>query len=128
MLRKTLKPEFLNRVDETIIFKPLSKADVREIVKMHFRNLQAQLREQDIRLTASEVVLNYLANEGYDPQFGARQVKRIMKKNVLNELSRQLLSGKVQRGQNIVLDIFDDQFVFRKPIDEKEVAEEEKEA
>lgn len=128
MLRKTLKPEFLNRVDETIIFKPLSKADVKEIVKMHFQNLQAQLREQDIRLTASEEVLNHLASEGYDPQFGARPVKRIMQKNVLNELSRQLLSGKVQRGQNIVLDIFDDQFVFRKPIDEKEVVEEDKKA
>lgn len=122
MLRKTLKPEFLNRIDETIVFKPLSKKDVREIVKMHLKRLQAQLAEQDIHLVPNEEVINFLAEAGYDPQFGARPVKRIIQKNVLNELSKQLLSGKVERGQELVLDSFDGQFVFRKPIKEDELA------
>lgn len=123
MLRRTLKPEFLNRIDETIIFKPLSKKDVREIVKMHLRRLQTQLETQDIHFVPSEEVITYLAEEGYDPQFGARPVKRIIQKNVLNELSKQLLAGKVERGQDLVLDIFDGRFVFRKPIEADRLVE-----
>ncbi|GAB5538228.1 MAG: ATP-dependent chaperone ClpB [Salibacteraceae bacterium] len=121
MLRRTLKPEFLNRIDETIIFKPLNKKDVRAIVKMHLDALSKRLYQQDIRLTATDETIDYLADAGYDPQFGARPIKRIIQKNVLNALSKQLLAGKVERDQDIVLDIFDDEFVFRKPIAEEEV-------
>ena len=121
MLRRTLKPEFLNRIDETIIFKPLNKKDVRAIVKMHLDALSKRLYQQNIRLTATDETIDYLADAGYDPQFGARPIKRIIQKNVLNALSKQLLAGKVERDQDIVLDIFDDEFVFRKPIAEEEV-------
>lgn len=121
LLRRSLKPEFLNRIDETIVFKPLSKADVREIVKIHLNILSKRLVTQDIRLKPTEEVIDYLAEEGYDPQFGARPVKRLIQKNVLNELSKQLLAGKVERGTDIILDIFDGQFVFRKPIKEEEI-------
>ncbi|PCJ78923.1 MAG: ATP-dependent chaperone ClpB [Flavobacteriales bacterium] len=124
LLKRTLRPEFLNRVDETIIFSPLSEADIKSIVLMQFGQLQERLRKNDIRLTASDDVIDQLAEMGYDPQFGARPVKRVMQKEVLNELSRQLLAGKVETGQDLVLDIFDGKFVFRKPIKETEKVEE----
>jgi ATP-dependent Clp protease ATP-binding subunit ClpB len=121
MLRHTLKPEFLNRIDETIIFRPLMKKDVKAIVRINLNTLTKHLKEQDIRLTATEEVVEHLAEMGFDPQFGARPIKRMIQKNVLNELSKQLLAGKVKRGQDLVLDIFDGQFAFRKPITEEEM-------
>jgi ATP-dependent Clp protease ATP-binding subunit ClpB len=121
MLRHTLKPEFLNRIDETIIFRPLMKKDVKAIVRINLNTLTEHLKEQDIRLTATEEVVEHLADMGFDPQFGARPIKRMIQKNVLNELSKQLLAGKVKRGQDLVLDIFDGQFAFRKPITEEEM-------
>jgi len=122
MLRQTLKPEFLNRIDETVVFKPLGKADVKNIVKMQLNQLVSRLSKQDIKLSVSEETIDYLAEKGFDPQFGARPIKRVIQKYVLNELSKQLLAGKVERGKDIVLDIFDDQFVFRAPIKDSELA------
>ncbi len=116
MLRASLKPEFLNRIDETIVFKPLNKRDVKAIVRMHLNALSKQVKQQGIRITATEEVIDHLAEAGFDPQFGARPIKRLIQKNVLNVLSKQLLSGKVERGQDLVLDIFDGEYVFRKPI------------
>jgi ATP-dependent Clp protease ATP-binding subunit ClpB len=116
MLRASLKPEFLNRVDETIVFKPLNKRDVKAIVRMHLDALSRQVKQQNLRMTATEEVIDHLAEAGFDPQFGARPIKRLIQKNVLNVLSRQLLSGKVERGEVLVLDIFDGNYVFRKPI------------
>jgi ATP-dependent Clp protease ATP-binding subunit ClpB len=116
MLRHSLKPEFLNRIDETIIFKPLMKRDVKSIVRMQLDLLSEQLRKQDVHLQATDEVLDHLSEAGFDPQFGARPVKRLIQKQVLNALSKQILAGKVQRGQDIVLDIFDGEFAFRKPI------------
>ena len=120
MLRRTLKPEFLNRIDETIVFKPLNKRDVKSIVKIQLRHLFEHLKAQDIHMTATDEVIDHLSDEGFDPQFGARPIKRLIQKNVLNELSKQILSGKVKRGQDIVLDIFDGEYAFRKPIKETE--------
>lgn len=120
MLRSSLKPEFLNRIDETIIFKPLNKVDVKAIVNMHIRALIERLRAQDIRLSVTDEVIDHLADAGYDPQFGARPIKRIIQRNVLNELSKQLLANKVDRGTDVVLDIFDGEYAFRKPIKEEE--------
>lgn len=120
LLKRTLKPEFLNRIDETILFTPLEKEDIVKIVKLHFHALQEVLNEKNIRLTATNEVLKMIADLGYDPQFGARPVKRVMQRKVLNELSRQLLAGKVQEGQDLVLDEFDGEFVFRSPIREEE--------
>jgi len=122
MLRHSLKPEFLNRIDETIIFKPLNKTDVRAIVEIQLRHLTDHLRKQDIRLTITDEAIVYLSEAGFDPQFGARPIKRLIQKRVLNELSKQILAGKVQRDQAIVLDVFDGEFAFRKPIKEEEVS------
>jgi len=120
MLKRTLKPEFLNRIDETVLFTPLEKDDIIEIVKMHFAGIQKMLEEQGVSLTATDEVLKELADEGFDPQFGARPVKRVMQRKVLNELSKQIIAGKVQKGQKLVLDSFDGEFVFRNPIGEEE--------
>lgn len=120
MLRHTLKPEFLNRIDETIVFKPLNKRDVRAIVEIQLSHLVAHLKQQDIRLSATEEAIEHLSESGFDPQFGARPIKRLIQKRVLNELSKQILAGKVSRGQDIVLDVFDGAFAFRKPIKEEE--------
>ncbi len=113
-LKRALKPEFLNRIDETIMFTPLSKIDVRRIVELQFNGVSKRLKQQDILLSASEEVIDYLADLGYDPQFGARPVKRVIQKEVLNALSKEILGGKVHKGDALILDQFDGKFVFRK--------------
>ncbi|MBX3164419.1 MAG: ATP-dependent chaperone ClpB [Bacteroidetes bacterium] len=112
LLKKSIRPEFLNRIDEVIMFEPLSREDVAEIVRIQFNNIRKQLEEQNIIISASDEAIDWLAQLGYDPQFGARPIKRVMQKQVLNELSKQILSGKINKDQEIVLDVFDDQFVF----------------
>ncbi|MFI5149955.1 MAG: ATP-dependent chaperone ClpB [Bacteroidia bacterium] len=117
LLRKTIRPEFLNRIDEIIMFTPLSKADVRQIVELQFGGIARMLAENGILLSASKEAIEWLSQTGYDPQFGARPVKRILQKKVLNELSKQILGGKVHKDSEIVLDVFNDQCVFRNPIE-----------
>lgn len=92
-----------------------------DIVKLQFGFIQKRVAKQNIHLTASDEVLNKLAKRGFDPQYGARPVKRLLQKEVLNSLSKDILAGKVQPGDHAVLDVFDDRFVFRKPIKEEEV-------
>ncbi len=113
VLKKSIRPEFLNRIDETIMFAPLTREDIRGIVDLQFNHLQSMLAEQDIQITATDEALDWLAQLGYDPQFGARPLKRVMQKKVLNELSKQILAGTVTKDSHIVLDMFDNQFVFR---------------
>jgi len=122
LLRQTIRPEFLNRIDETIMFSPLTRNDVAKIVSMQFQKVVEQMSAQKINLTASKEALEWLADMGYDPQFGARPVKRVIQKNVLNELSKQILAGKLESESDLVLDVFDDKFVIRKPINEEEKA------
>lgn len=122
VLRKTLRPEFLNRIDETIMFTPLSKADVRDIVKIHLEGIEALAAKNNIALSASEEVTDYLAELGYDPQFGARPIKRVIQKQILNELSKHILANKVAPGDVVVMDVFEKQIVFRQPL-ENEIAE-----
>ncbi|MBT6746080.1 MAG: ATP-dependent chaperone ClpB [Flavobacteriales bacterium] len=117
LLKRTLKPEFLNRIDETIMFEPLTKEYVKEIVQLQFKHLQTRLKSKEINLTASEEVIDKLADIGFDPQFGARPIKRVIQKEVVNTLSKEILAGRVQKGQEIVLDEFDGKYVFRKPIE-----------
>lgn len=117
LLKKTIRPEFLNRIDETIMFSPLTKSDVKEIVKLQLKGVCKLLKENDVWLTATEEAVNWLTKVGYDPQFGARPVKRLIQKSVLNELSKQMLSNKVPKQTELVLDVFEDKFVFRKPIE-----------
>ncbi len=116
LLRQTIRPEFLNRIDETIMFLPLSKENVKEIVSIQMNALKKQLKEKEINLVITDEAFNWIAETGYDPFFGARPVKRVIQKQVLNELSKALLSGTIDRTQNVVMDIFDSKIVFRKPV------------
>ena len=115
LLRQTIRPEFLNRIDEIIMFTPLSRDEIHDIVKLQFAQLQKTLEEIGIRMDASEEALDWLAQLGYDPQFGARPLKRVIQKKILNELSKQILAGKVDKDSKIKLDMFDNQFVFLNP-------------
>jgi ATP-dependent Clp protease ATP-binding subunit ClpB len=112
LLRATIRPEFLNRIDEIIMFTPLSRDEISDIVKLQFAQLQQTLAEIGITIEASDEALDWLAQLGYDPQFGARPLKRVIQKKILNELSKQILAGKVDKDSNIKLDMFDNQFVF----------------
>lgn len=113
LLKKTIRPEFLNRVDEIIMFEPLTRKDVQKIVELQFNNVAKRLAEQGVKISATKEALDWLAQLGYDPQFGARPVKRVIQKEVLNELSKWLLAGKVEQGKEIILDNFDNKFIFR---------------
>ncbi len=112
LLRKTIRPEFLNRIDEIIMFQPLSRNEIGDIVKLQFNQLQQTLAEMGIHIEATDAALDWLGQLGYDPQFGARPLKRVIQKKVLNELSKQILAGKVNKDSNIKLDEFDHNFVF----------------
>jgi ATP-dependent Clp protease ATP-binding subunit ClpB len=120
LLRKTVRPEFLNRVDELIMFRPLSQGDVREIVKLQLHMLLQKLEEKDIHLIPSEELIAHISSTGFDPQFGARPIKRMIQKELLNELSKQIIAGTLETGKSQVIDVFDGKIVLRKPIDEKE--------
>ncbi|NQD70797.1 ATP-dependent chaperone ClpB [Sphingobacterium shayense] len=112
LLQKSIRPEFLNRIDEVIMFTPLSRSEIGDIVRMQFSKVQAQLAEQDIIITASDEALDWLSQLGYDPIYGARPLKRVIQKRILNELSKEILSGKISGDSIIELDVFDGQFVF----------------
>lgn len=116
LLKQTIRPEFLNRIDETIMFTPLTKGDIRKIVEIQLSNLKRMLLEKEIKLVVTEHAFDHIAEVGYDPQFGARPVKRVIQKQVLNELSKALLSGTIDISDNVVMDVFDHKIVFRKPI------------
>ncbi len=121
LLKQSVRPEFLNRIDEVILFRPLSKEDIRGIVDLQLQEVVDKLAKQDIHLSITDEAKDWLADEGYSPEFGARPLKRVIQKKVLNELSRQMLLGKIQPGSNIVLDIFDGVVVFRQPVREDEL-------
>jgi ATP-dependent Clp protease ATP-binding subunit ClpB len=112
LLKKSVRPEFLNRIDEIIMFTPLNRDEIRDIVKLQFAGVQQSLLEIGVTIDASEEALDWLAELGYDPQFGARPLKRVIQKRILNELSKQILAGTVNRDSKIKLDVFDHQFVF----------------
>ena len=95
LLKKSVRPEFLNRVDEIIMFRPLSKEDVKKVVEIQFNIIKNRLAENHIKLEAVQKVLNYIAEVGFDPQFGARPLKRVLQKSILNELSKKLLEGNI---------------------------------
>ncbi len=113
LLKKTIRPEFLNRIDEIIMFEPLSREDVTEIVRLQFMSIAKRLEEQHIKISATEEAIDWLAQLGYDPHFGARPVKRTLQKQILNELSKQILADKVNKDKEIIVDMFENQIVFR---------------
>lgn len=112
LLKQTIRPEFLNRIDELIMFTPLNREELRDIVSLQFKGVQDTLAEMGIEIEASDEALDWLAQLGYDPQFGARPLKRVIQKRILNELSKDILAGKVDKDSKIKLDMFDNQFVF----------------
>jgi ATP-dependent Clp protease ATP-binding subunit ClpB len=122
-LKSSLRPYFLNRIDEIIMFTPLGKSQIENIVKLQLHLLAERLEKADIHLVVTPDALSYIADKGYDPQYGARPVKRTIQKEVMNELSKYILSGKVDKSEAVVLDVFDGQIVFRKKIDEEALIE-----
>ena len=116
LLRQTIRPEFLNRIDESILFLPLTKKEVAQIVDMQLHELKLKLQLSDIHLVVTPDAFEHILTLGYDPFFGARPVKRVIQKQVLNELSKAILAQKVDKTQNVVMDMFDGKIVFRKPI------------
>ncbi len=130
LLKKSMRPEFLNRIDEIVMFHPLSKTDIRKIVEIQLGQLQTKLNLKHINIEATEFAIDFLTNLGYDPQFGARPVKRVIQRNLLNELSKSLLSGEVTVDSDIIIDEFNNKLVFRKketPVGENDQVENPKE-
>lgn len=113
MLRRTLRPEFLNRVDETVVFTPLSTDNIRQIVRLQFEQVIKRLSATDLKIEITENAINWLTQVGYEPHFGARPVKRILQKYLLNELSKRILSGEVDKQHKIVIDEQNESLVFR---------------
>ncbi|MBD0776518.1 ATP-dependent chaperone ClpB [Maribacter sp. ANRC-HE7] len=113
LLRKTIRPEFLNRIDDIIMFTPLNKEDITQIVRLQLEQLRKMLDKQNITIDFTDEAITHLANKGYDPQYGARPIKRIIQKEVLNNLSKELLGGTIKADSIVLIDSFDGQLVFR---------------
>jgi len=113
LLKKTIRPEFLNRIDEIIMFTPLNRDEVTQIVRLQLNALTKMLKEKNINFSTTEDAVESLSKKGYNPQYGARPIKRVIQREVLNELSKEILAGKITSDNNILLDAFDDKFVFR---------------
>lgn len=113
LLKQTVRPEFINRIDEIVMFTPLTDKNIKEIVGLQLKSVIKMLAQQHITMDATPEAVAYLAEKGYDPQFGARPVKRVIQREVLNQLSKEILAGKVTTDSIILLDCFDGQLVFR---------------
>ena len=113
MLKRTIRPEFLNRIDETIMFMPLTKHEIAEVVTLQMKNVQQMLLAQGFTLDWTPKAIDYLADVGFDPEFGARPVKRAIQRYVLNDLSKSLLSDNVLRDKPIVVDVKEGHLIFR---------------
>jgi ATP-dependent Clp protease ATP-binding subunit ClpB len=109
LLKHTIRPEFLNRIDDVMMFTPLSREDVREIVNIQFKGIKANIGEQGIILDITDEAMDWLAQLGYDPQFGARPLKRVLQKRILNELSKAILMGSIKKDSSILISLNDKQ-------------------
>ncbi|MCZ2394712.1 MAG: ATP-dependent chaperone ClpB [Chitinophagales bacterium] len=116
-LKNTMRPEFLNRIDEVIMFKPLIESEIIQIVKLQLKQLQKKLQEMDLNIDFTDEAIQWIGHEGYDPQFGARPLKRLINKEILNELSKMILAGKVQKEIPIITDVIDNKVIFRNKIE-----------
>ncbi|MES2573551.1 MAG: ATP-dependent chaperone ClpB [Bacteroidota bacterium] len=113
LLKQTVRPEFINRIDEIVMFTPLTNANIAQIVGLQLKSVTKMLAQQGITMDATPEAIDYLSEKGYDPQFGARPVKRVIQREVLNQLSKEILAGKITTDSIILLDAFDGQLVFR---------------
>ena len=116
LLKQTIRPEFLNRIDEVIMFEPLMKKEIRGIIQIQLDNLKRMVAETGINLQFSDYTLDYLAENGYDPQFGARPLKRLIQKEIVNQLSKKILAGDVDKTRPVLVDVFDGVVVFRNDV------------
>jgi len=113
LLSRTIRPEFLNRVDDIIVFTPLSRADVRQIVHLQFERITERMQRNDFELKITEAAVDWIATAGFDPAYGARPVKRLLQRYVLNELSKKILANTLEPGKTIWVDLVDEELVFR---------------
>jgi ATP-dependent Clp protease ATP-binding subunit ClpB len=113
LLKQTVRPEFINRIDEIVMFTPLTPANIAQIVGLQLKSVTKMLAQQGITMDATPEAIDYLSQKGYDPQFGARPVKRVIQREVLNQLSKEILAGAIKTESIILLDAFDGQLVFR---------------
>lgn len=113
LLKQTVRPEFINRIDDIVMFAPLTKADIKQIVRLQLGGIIKLVGRENIVLEATPEAIDYLAERGYDPQFGARPVKRVLQKEVMNALSKEILKGNIKAGSLILIDSFDNGLVFR---------------
>ena len=113
LLKKTIRPEFLNRIDEIIMFQPLTEEEIRKVVELQLEIIREMLEKSGIDLTSTPKAVRLIASLGFDPQFGARPIKRVIQKNLLNELSKMILEGKVDKDSTIVVDEKGGKLVFR---------------
>jgi ATP-dependent Clp protease ATP-binding subunit ClpB len=118
LLKQNVRPEFINRIDEIVMFTPLNEANIKQIVSLQLKSIIKMLAQQNITMDATPEAITYLAEKGYDPQYGARPVKRVIQREVLNQLSKEILAGKVTVDSIILLDCFDGQLVFRNGVSE----------
>ncbi|MGK2862522.1 MAG: ATP-dependent chaperone ClpB [Chitinophagaceae bacterium] len=122
LLRQTIRPEFLNRVDEIIMFQPLLKREIRSIVNIQLQGLKKMLEPSGIQLVFTDYALDFLAEQGFDPQFGARPLKRLIQKQIINQLSKRMLAGDIDKSHPVLVDVFDNTVVFRNEAPEAELA------
>ena len=120
LLKQTIRPEFLNRVDEIIMFEPLSRKDIRKIIEIQLNGLKKIVSENEMELEFTPYAIDYLAEHGFDPQFGARPLKRLIQKEIVNQLSKRILAGDIDKSKPVTIDVFDGVVVFRN--DRKEQA------
>jgi ATP-dependent Clp protease ATP-binding subunit ClpB len=121
-LKETIRPEFLNRVDEIILFQPLMRKEIRGIIRIQLENLKKLVSQSGIGLHFSDYLLDYLAENGFDPQFGARPLKRLIQKEIVNALSKKILSGQVDKTHPVLIDVFDGVVIFRNDVEQPQVA------
>jgi len=119
LLRQTIRPEFLNRVDEIIMFHPLMKREIRNIINIQLNQLKKLVSESGIQLRFSDYLIDYLAENGYDPQYGARPLKRLIQREIVNQLSKKILAGDIDKSHPVLVDVFDGVVVFRNEVAEK---------
>jgi ATP-dependent Clp protease ATP-binding subunit ClpB len=122
LLRQTIRPEFLNRVDEIIMFQPLLKNEIKGIIRIQLENLKKLVAQNGIQLQFSEYLLDHLADNGFDPQFGARPLKRFIQKEIVNALSKKILAGAIDKMHPVLVDVFDNVVVFRNDVEQPQTA------
>ncbi|MGZ3848578.1 MAG: AAA family ATPase, partial [Flavisolibacter sp.] len=117
-LRETIRPEFLNRVDEIILFQPLMRSEIKGIIKIQLEGLKNLVAQSGIQLRFSDYLIDYLGENGFDAQFGARPLKRLIQKELVNQLSKKILAGDIDKSHPVLVDVFDGVVVFRNDVEQ----------